>query len=404
MKIKRFTAKDMRTAIRDVRDDQGPDAVILSTRQIEGGVEVIAAIDYDEALVSGVLNGPEETAAPVAPESPPITADSPSPFATAARDIEWSQDPALKSMREELMAMRELLESQLSSLAWNDRTRRRPFEARMLKNLATLGLAPELVKELGARAGQPADASDAWRLPLATLKDHVPTVDVETFQRGVVAVVGPTGVGKTTTIAKLASRYAMREGPRSLGLVSMDNFRIGAREQLRTFAQILGVPVHAAGDANEFRRALNVLADKPLTLVDTAGMAPRDARLASQLAALRAEGTHVRVLLTLPANAQVEALEEAVDAFAALDPDAVIVTKIDEAASLGGVLSVLMRRRLPVAWLADGQRVPEDLHAAQSRRAWLVRTAVELARRRGVSLDEEFMAEHFGEKDAHAYA
>ena len=211
------------------------------------------------------------------------------------------------------------------------------------------------------------------------------------------AVVGPTGVGKTTTIAKLAARYALNRGAQDIALVTMDTYRIGAREQLKTFGRILGTPVYEASDAASLSDTLRGLADKGLVLIDTAGMGQRDLRLARELACLADADQDIQVLLAMPANAQTEAMQEIVDAFLTANPAACILTKIDEASSLGGAFSVLIRSGLPLAYVTNGQRVPEDLHFARSRQAWLVKAAVELMRRRVAPVSEDYMAHNFGE-------
>ena len=213
-------------------------------------------------------------------------------------------------------------------------------------------------------------------IPLALLVKHLPVVDDLSFVNGgVIAVVGPTGAGKTTTIAKLAARWCMRHGSRDLALVSTDGYRIGARDQLMTYARILGAPMHAANSGKELARVLERLKYKKLILIDTAGMGPRDVRLTEQLAALQLGAARARVLLALPAQGEGHALDEIVRLSRALNPVACILTKVDEAASLGAVISTALRHGLKIAYVCDGQRVPEDLHAAHERRIWLVRAA-----------------------------
>jgi len=200
---------------------------------------------------------------------------------------------------------------------------------------------------------------------MALLVRHLPVVnDLSSVSGGVVAVVGPTGAGKTTTIAKLAARWCLQHGSQDLALVSTDAYRIGARDQLMTYARILGTPMHAASGAKDLAQVLERLKSKKLILIDTAGMGPRDVRLAEQLAALQSGAARARVLLALPAQGEGHALEEIVKAFAPLKPLACILTKVDEAASLGAALSTILRHRLRIAYLCNGQRVPEDLHAA----------------------------------------
>ncbi|MFW6191077.1 MAG: AAA family ATPase, partial [Thiohalospira sp.] len=181
-------------------------------------------------------------------------------------------------------------------------------------------------------------------------------------QGGVVALVGPTGVGKTTSVAKIAARYAMRHGYDQVALVTTDSYRIAAHEQLRTYARILGVPVRVANDADELRTTLDNLADRSLVLIDTAGMSQRDRRLAEQFHTLVTGAPTVQTYAVLAANTQPGGLEETVHAFRGAELDGCVLTKIDESTGLGPALSTIIDQSLPLAFLSDGQRVPEDLH------------------------------------------
>jgi flagellar biosynthesis protein FlhF len=454
MKIKRFLAPTMREAIAQVRAEQGPDAVILSNKRVDGGIEIITAIDYDAALAQQALGGhvraPGADSAPPAAAPPAVEPAEPVAVAAAPRagffgtireamrqkaaaavDVDADSatekphaatpapapasprtplataqpaiDPVLASMRREVESMRQLLESQLASLAWSDLTRRQPARARVLRDLTALDIAPELARELTDEMPALKSSDELWRIPLALLVRHIPVADDRLLDEGgVAAVVGPTGVGKTTTIAKLAARFALRHGTRHVALVSTDGYRIGAREQLLTFARIIGVPMHVAADARELGDVLDSLAPRKLVLIDTAGMSRRDLRLEEQLRALARHGDRVRILLALAANTEHAALEDCVRIFAPLKPGACVLTKVDEAASLGAALSTVIRHRLPIAHVTDGQRVPEDLHAGSARRIWLVRTAAKLLERSQRVPDEARLAQHFGKVAAHA--
>jgi flagellar biosynthesis protein FlhF len=280
--------------------------------------------------------------------------------------------------------LRQLLECQVANLAWRDMTDRDPFATSVLRGLGQIGLDSELAMSIAVEIGPRSDPEHSTRDVIARLDARLPLVDEEVIDEGgVVALVGPTGVGKTTTVAKLAARFAIKHGKRRLALVSLDNFRIGAHEQLLTFGRILGVPVHFAGDTDGLRRYLDQLGDKALVLVDTAGIGQRDQRLHEQLAPLADMGEDVRVLLTLAANTQRQALAEITARFASLSPSAIVLTKLDEAPSLGPALSTLIQSRIPLAYATDGQRVPEDIHFARSRRLALVARAVALVQGEG---------------------
>ncbi|RRQ20900.1 flagellar biosynthesis protein FlhF [Thiohalobacter thiocyanaticus] len=430
MKIKRFFAQDMRQAIRKVRDELGADAVILSNRKLERGIEIIAAIDYDESLVANSA-GPAaaaeadapreaaaegagtydararyseaqagETPAPVAgpaPTRPAVQAGAESrPQArNPLADIEWDHDPAIIEMRREIQEMRGLLENQLAHLAWGELNRRRPAEAAVLRRLSALGLPSNLCAELAEAAGESRDPEQGWRRALGLLAQRLPVTDDDILsQGGIVALVGSTGVGKTTTVAKLAARYALRHGPRSVALVTTDSYRIGAHEQLFTYGRILGVPVQVAADHNELHTTLQSLRDKRLVLIDTAGMSQRDLRLSEQFTTLREAGMPIRSYLVMSATTQAEVLEEAVRAFNQGRLDGCILTKVDEAAGLGGAISVIAGHQLPLAYVGDGQRVPEDLHPARAQN--LVNRAISLQQQAGQETHDDTLAERFG--------
>jgi len=365
MKIKRFFAPDIRQAIRRVRETLGPDAVILSNKSVEGGIELVAAIDYDEAAFAAAQPTPDKVAE-AAPADATEPAARPRSTPRPAR-VEWSQDPAIVEMRREMQTLRRLMENELGGLAWRDLGQRRPESRELLRRLLDLGLPGAMARGLSERLGDESDLEQLWRKALYLLAHGLQTVADDLLDAGgVVAIVGPTGVGKTTTIAKLAARFVMRHGARHLALVSTDDFRIGAREQLHTYGRILNVPVKSAGSLEELEATLNALTDRRLVLIDTAGMGPRDLRLQEQLAMLRVGDRPVRRFLALAANTERTALERAVQAFCQVQPDACVLTKLDEAGRLGGPIATLIAHRLPAAYVTDGQRVPEDLHLARA--------------------------------------
>jgi flagellar biosynthesis protein FlhF len=197
-------------------------------------------------------------------------------------------------------------------------------------------------------------------------------------QGGVFALVGPTGVGKTTSTAKLAARCVIRHGPEKLALITTDAYRIGGHEQLRIYGKILGVMVHSVKDESDLRIALKELRSKHTVLIDTVGVSQRDQNVAEQVAMLSDTGANVKRLLCLNATSTNETLNEVVRAYQGSGLAGAIMTKLDEAASIGSVLDVVIRQKLKLFYISNGQRVPEDLHLADS--AMLIDRAFRLKR------------------------
>ena len=416
MKIKRYLDKDMRHVLRRVREDQGPDAVILSNRRVEEGIEVIAAIDYDEALVRHALGVSPEAEETISSDAlarlaeddvaTKVDATPAQPEVVSAELVAHrpQDDRVLKDMQDEISSMRGLLETQLSGLVWKDTARRSPIRAQVLRNLARLGLAPDVANIVVDRLEPIENMRSLWHAPLAELAQLIPVRETSILEEGgVFALVGPTGVGKTTTIAKIASQFAMNHWADDIALVSADSFRIGAREHLQAFANILGVKVYSASSSEELSATLERLKSKKLVLIDTEGRSPRDRTLANRLASYGRNQDRVRFFLTLSAATQEAGLDEAVREFDKVPLEGCIITKVDEAAQLGCVISTLVRHDLRAAFFSDGQRIPEDLHPSASKKLWLVNQAVECMERSQPRVDERVMAEQYAQAStAHA--
>jgi flagellar biosynthesis protein FlhF len=303
-------------------------------------------------------------------------------------------------MRAELSSLREMLEVQLSSLAWNAMERRQPLHARVLRELTRLGIEPDVARALAEELPAQMTPEQARYLPLGMLSRGLAVSGRgRSGEAGVTALVGPTGVGKTTTLAKLAARAVVRHGASQVALVSTDHYRIGAAAQLEHYGRLLGVRVYPAYDAQSLRHVLELLKGCHTVLVDTAGLAGNDPRLKEQLDAL-GEAGELRTCLVLAANAQSQSLDGAVRAYLAARPDAAILTKLDEAPSLGGALSVLIRHRLALDYTTDGQRVPEDIAAADAR--LLVCRAAQVLKGHAPAADDTLLAERFGAMVAQA--
>lgn len=474
MKIKRFFSKDMRDGIRQVREALGSDAVILSNTQVKGGVEIVAAIDYDESLLTADTAFPTAEPSPAASHSPktsslesttsssnpavdesslgysfqgsdfeldedmvsirssfyndeakaraenkseipqPRFSDAPAnkaeanpvakPAAAANPNpgIEWSQDPALVAMQHELQELRGLLEQQMAGLAWSGLSRRDPQRAKLIRCLLELGLSPKLCQRL-VEAMKPAESfEDTWRQAMALLVKNLPVDSSDDLEQGgVVALVGATGVGKTTTIAKLAARYALKHGRERVALVTTDSYRIAAHEQLRTYGRILGIPVRVANNQEELSEVLKLFSEKDLVLIDTAGMSQRDVRLSQQFSLIKGSAPSIKTYLVFSTTTHRAGLNEILQAFGEVKLDGCILTKLDETTSLGGALSMAMESKLPVKYVSDGQKVPEDIHIARSHN--LIHRAVLVAQEANQALEQESLTLAFSGMVANAH-
>ncbi|MFQ6370335.1 flagellar biosynthesis protein FlhF [Shewanella sp. YIC-542] len=428
MKIKRFFAKDMRAALAQVKETLGADAVIMSNKKVTGGIEIVAAVDYDEpqpnvapAPVFSDLSEDKVSLGHVRSQSkskPEPAADSLQALlerqhtrltqqlskqaagsAKTAQDNElpaWargldSQTPAksktaeapaafnqgknnqarqsqeLEAMRQELASLRNLLTHQMNTLLSEQKNRQDPVGAMLESKLLEAEFAPQVAAQLAELSQHytPADLVKALPQSLANLLSN--QGDDIVRQGGVVALVGPTGVGKTTTLAKIAARFIAHHGPDSVVLITTDHYRIGAFEQLATYGKIMGCPVKQAQDLNELEQIVYQFRNRKLVLIDTAGMGQRDLRLCQQLDSLTANSRlPIRSFLVLSATGQRRVLEDAISQFKRIPLAGAILTKLDESVSLGAALSVLIQSGLSLSYTTDGQRVPEDMQVADT--------------------------------------
>jgi flagellar biosynthesis protein FlhF len=279
----------------------------------------------------------------------------------------------MHGMMNEIRAMRGMMETQLSELSWGSTQQREPQKAAALREMLAAGFSASLSRYLIDKLPAGKDAAESLRWVKTVLARNITTMadeDAILDRGGVFALVGPTGVGKTTTTAKLAARCVMRHGPEKLALITTDAYRIGGHEQLRIYGKILGVMVHSVKDEADLRIALKELRNKHTVLIDTIGMSQRDQMVTEQVAMLTESGADVKRLLCLNATSTNETLNEVVRAYQGTGLAGAIMTKMDEAASIGNVLDVLVRQKLNLHYISNGQRVPEDLHLAD--RAMLV--------------------------------
>ncbi|MCJ8348454.1 flagellar biosynthesis protein FlhF [Moritella sp.] len=472
MKIKRFFAKDMRSALAEVKEVLGPDAVIMSNKKVTGGIEIVAAVDFSESKSAApepaakrtpIMNKtnrqlsedsvnlsaskfnfkklmtseisqqakPEQAAVkndslasllarqqehkqqmsqaisnednagegnnwdtsflkkPVArrfaepPKLAPATLAEQNemrdgmarksshsghkPFESAVSKSDNQQD--ISAMKAELSSIRKLLEHQVSGLQWQEVERNEPIRAMLIKHLVKIGFTEEVADQLANNVTENCSIESAWDQIQTLLTDNVLIAPDDILSKGgAVALVGPTGVGKTTTIAKLAAKFAMLHGSDNVALITTDTYRIGAHEQLATYGRIIGCTVKIARDDAELAQYLYQLRSKRLVLIDTAGMGQRDTRLSEQLESLvNNDKVVIRNYLVVPATAQRRVVQETLEHFHHIPLAGCILSKVDESLSLGEVLSVLIQHQLPIAYITNGQRVPEDIDSANAQ-------------------------------------
>jgi flagellar biosynthesis protein FlhF len=435
MNVKKFLATTSRDAWRLVREALGPDAVILSNRTVNGQVEILAlpaeemaslaepsiekAARTEPTLVPAASAKRWPNIAPALPPEKPAPAavrvpehaavHAPEPAANATRpaiSMPQAERPALQpgrnilpakeeppidiasamsEIRTELMgeirSMRGMLEEQLAEIAWSGAQQRSPIKTHALREMLAAGFSAQLSRYLAEKIPATEKPETVMNWVRSVLARNISVLDNESEildKGGVFALVGPTGVGKTTTTAKLAARCVMRHGASKLALITTDGYRIGAYEQLRIYGKILGVMVHSVKDETDLRIALEELKGKHTVLIDTVGMGQRDKMVAEQIAMLSGVGTEVKRLLCLSGTSNGETLNEVVRSYLGGGLAGCIMTKLDEAATIGSLLDVVIRRKLNLYYVANGQRVPEDLHVANQH--YLVDRAFKLKR------------------------
>lgn len=446
--VKKFHARTTREALRKVRDSLGAEALILSNRNVDGGVEIIAVADMDiDALttkaepaqemparkvpevraeprletqhlpappkrVPSLENGPipelttltdylakregsvirpsptrkngntsallrpsaspniwHEPTIPLTPAPPPPLPKAAEPPPPAPSPLADSA-PEMRELAHEMRMLRALVEGQLAGLAWNDACRREPARAEVMKHLMSAGFSPALSRQILDRMPPEPDQARALKWVQAAIVKNLRVADPVndlTERGGVYALVGPTGVGKTTTVAKLAARAVLKHGAGKVAMITTDSYRIGAQDQLRIYGRILGTPVYAVRDENDLELTLLDLQTKHLVFIDTIGMSQKDRRVGEQTDMLSGQNQSVKRLLLLGAPAQGITLEEVVRAYGGPGLAGCILTKIDEAQTYGPALDVMIRHQLRIHYVTNGQRVPEDMHLANSK-------------------------------------
>lgn len=405
MKIRKYFAADMRQALNLARQEQGPDVVILSNRKVLGGVELIAAEDYDESLymadklAKDINNALPDVARPNegrldvdSSQTPVIESKS---IVSGESGAFWSREPSIDLIQQEIKELRKLLEQQMSGLAWGDIGRRHPLWAGLLRKLGQLGISPAIAREIVEQIPEKYSLEQAWRTTLALLSYRIPISDDNMLTNdSVVAFAGTSGSGKTTTVAKLAAKYVLENGAADIVLATMDSYRVGGREQLSSYAKILGVPMRTIHNADDLADLLGSFYGRKLILIDTAGLSPNDIRHQQQVNLLKNADAAIQVCLVLSATSQVITLKQIVNTYRSLNPSVSVLTKLDEASSLGGVLSIVMDEGLKVAYQCAGQQVPEDLQQAEATD--LIARSMSMMKRYSQGNGEEEIEQDFG--------
>ncbi|MBV1883802.1 MAG: flagellar biosynthesis protein FlhF [Pseudomonadales bacterium] len=270
-----------------------------------------------------------------------------------------------RAMEVELKQLRDLLTLQMGEAMWGNMSYKKPIHAQVLKRLHALGLTNKLCKQVVKSLPDGDDIDVAWRRALVKMTKQIPIASQDIIEAGgVIALVGPTGAGKTTTIAKLAASYVLQHGAEDLAIVTTDTYRIAAHEQLKTLGRILSVPIHIVSEDKSLNEILQELGHKHLVLVDTAGLARGDTGRHDQIQQLKDCQARIRNYLVLATTHQLQVQRSAVSEFKGLPLCGCILTKLDETSSLGESISVLFESKLPVAYLSDGQKIPDDIHLA----------------------------------------
>ena len=421
MKIRRFFGKDMREALSQVKNELGSDAVIMSNRKVADGIELVAAYDKEPVAKLSVppkpkapvakqsegglptlseiigddgpdtlrallekqaeqkaavaqrveaANAEAEKRAPTKPAPEVATAKPETPgFDAENEEAELSGGGSLADIRAEIASLRNVLQFQLADMQQQQHSRLKPQQRYLLQQLCDMGISQTLAAQLVTYTPAECNEREAWLYLLKLLSNRLATNNDDILtQQGVVALVGPTGTGKTTTIAKLAARYAQKYGADQVALITIDTYRIAAYEQLATYGKIIGCPVRKAQSGEQLADLLFQLRNKRLVLIDTAGFSQRDSRLISQLATFgQVSGQQVKNYLVVQGNTQQATLKHIINAYKSIDLQGCIITKLDECYSLGEVVSNVIEAQLPVSYVADGQQVPEDIHVANAK-------------------------------------
>ncbi len=354
MEMKRFHERNMHTALQKIREELGDDAVIISSNQNSTGVEVVAATDYEAVANSDII--PSPITYERSTESDDKNKIDDIALELAAREFDTT------SLQEEISQLRKIIESQTELISWNKLIEKNTVTRQLLQKLSISGFGFNLSKKLLSKVKGDNEFDVSWDQVEIDLKSNLEMTHENVINSGgIVALVGPTGVGKTTTIAKIAAQYAMKNSNDDIAIISTDHFRIGAHDQISIYGSILNVPVLTANNESELHKALKIVKNKKLVLIDTAGLGQRDVRVKEVMKTLDDLSKDLITYLVVSANSQLCVQKEIINSFMTDSLSGVVVSKTDEASQIGGVLTALIEQKLPVAYVTMGQRVPEDI-------------------------------------------
>lgn len=344
MKVKRYFGSDTRQTMRQIRREQGPDAVILSCRATNGGTEIVTAL---------------ESRAPVAPAVEPAVPAQPQASAESLHSR-----TEIEAIRKELKSMQGMLDDRFSKLTHLDFKRRNPVQADCQERLEQCGISASLAQKLTGNLSE-ITPDKSWHDVQVRLAERIITTNDDILTRGgAVAMVGPAGMGKTAVLAKLATRYLLTHGRDQVAILTTDHGKVGAISQLQRIAQLLKVPFSPVKGSRQLREALGDFSSKGLVLVDTQGIGLRGPAAVNQFKAF-ARLTELKKYLVSSSLIDRQVFEQALTSFGLMGLSGVILTHVEESIQLGPLVSTLIERRTPVAYLANGPRIPEDISPAR---------------------------------------
>jgi len=345
MEMYHFKAKDMSTGLKKVYDKLGPRALIISNKTIAEGVEIQAAVEIKEITTNDLT-------------APCFNAE-PNNFKNS------NQDKSLSQISSEIKQVRQLIEAQVTQFTKKHQNIKYPTKLLIFDQLEKLGFPNEFINSIFSKVQNFESFDKQMNAVKKFLFNTLQTCEDDiTKTGGIIALVGPTGVGKTTMLAKLATHYTLHHGASKVGIINHDNYRIGAKEQAQTYANILGIDIHHTNSLSNVEQALHEMYHKDLILIDTSGTSKNSSEITKQLSHLT-NHMNLKCYLTIAANLAIDVITEAIEVFTNLPLTGSILTKVDETLRLAPGLSTLMNKQLPIAYLSTGQIVPDDFIIAK---------------------------------------